>query len=147
VRATAGPASMLHRRPPRHRADDATCTTQTPRRSWIHNELDKLHLHEWQRINHFPNHHELTRKDLLIKNLKRTKRQLQREASAAWERLAVGWWVGAACVHGMCPHACRGLRCHPHTLQARARTRQHATQRVLRMHARGCAVAGSHSGG
>jgi hypothetical protein len=26
--------------------------------SWIQNELDKLHLHEWQRINHFPNHQE-----------------------------------------------------------------------------------------
>lgn len=38
-----------------------------------------MHLHDWQHINHFPNHHELTRKDLLIKNLKRTKRQLERE--------------------------------------------------------------------
>lgn len=47
--------------------------------SWIHNELDKLYLHDWQRINHFPNHQELTRKDLLIKNLKRTKRQLEKE--------------------------------------------------------------------
>jgi tubulin polyglutamylase TTLL9 len=49
--------------------------------SWIDNELDKIHLHEWQRINHFPNHQELTRKDLLIKNLKRTKRQLEKEVS------------------------------------------------------------------
>jgi len=31
-----------------------------------------------QRINHFQNHYELTRKDLLVKNLKRTKKQLQR---------------------------------------------------------------------
>lgn len=46
---------------------------------WIHHELDKLHLNDWQRINHFPNHYELTRKDLLIKNLKRAKRQLDRE--------------------------------------------------------------------
>lgn len=53
--------------------------------SWIHNELDKLYLHDWQRINHFPNHQELTRKDLLIKNLKRTKRQLEKEVSAAAE--------------------------------------------------------------
>lgn len=50
---------------------------------WIHNELDKIHLHDWQRINHFPNHQELTRKDLLIKNLKRTKRQLEREVIGA----------------------------------------------------------------
>lgn len=46
---------------------------------WIHNELDKIHLHDWQRINHFPNHYELTRKDLLLKNLKRAKRQLEKE--------------------------------------------------------------------
>ena len=32
-----------------------------------------------QRINHFPNHYELTRKDNLIKNLKRIQRALQRE--------------------------------------------------------------------
>jgi tubulin polyglutamylase TTLL9 len=49
--------------------------------SWIHHELDKIHLHDWQHINHFPNHYELTRKDLLIKNLKRTKRQLEREVT------------------------------------------------------------------
>ncbi|KAG1677585.1 hypothetical protein FOA52_014483 [Chlamydomonas sp. UWO 241] len=52
-------------------------------KGWIHNELDKIHLHDWQRINHFPNHGELTRKDLLIKNLKRAKRQLEREDRAA----------------------------------------------------------------
>lgn len=31
-----------------------------------------------QKINHFRNHYELTRKDLLVKNLKRMKKQLQR---------------------------------------------------------------------
>ncbi len=58
---------------------------RTSHRRWIHHELDKVHLTEWQRINHFPNHYELTRKDLLIKNLKRTKRQLEREVSG-WAR-------------------------------------------------------------
>jgi hypothetical protein len=48
-------------------------------RRWIHHELDRIHLNDWQRINHYPNHYELTRKDLLIKNLKRTKKQLERE--------------------------------------------------------------------
>uniref|UniRef100_A0A7S0WWM7 Tubulin--tyrosine ligase-like protein 9 n=1 Tax=Chlamydomonas leiostraca TaxID=1034604 RepID=A0A7S0WWM7_9CHLO len=48
-------------------------------KGWIHHELDKMHLNDWQRINHFPNHYELTRKDLLIKNLKRAKKQLERE--------------------------------------------------------------------
>ena len=51
---------------------------------WIHHELDKLHLADWQRINHFPNHYELTRKDLLIKNLKRAKKQLEKEVSGSW---------------------------------------------------------------
>ncbi len=41
-----------------------------------------MHLADWQRINHFPNHYELTRKDLLIKNLKRAKKQLEREVRA-----------------------------------------------------------------
>jgi tubulin polyglutamylase TTLL9 len=36
-----------------------------------------------QRINHFRNHYELTRKDLLIKNLKRAKKQLEREDKPA----------------------------------------------------------------
>ncbi len=53
---------------------------------WIHHELDKMHLNDWQRINHFPNHYELTRKDLLIKNLKRAKKQLDREVRAALGR-------------------------------------------------------------
>ena len=36
-------------------------------KGWIHHEMDKMHLNDWQRVNHFPNHGELTRKDLLIK--------------------------------------------------------------------------------
>ncbi|MEW5300219.1 MAG: hypothetical protein WDW36_003164 [Sanguina aurantia] len=52
-------------------------------KGWIHHELDKMHLNDWQRINHFPNHYELTRKDLLIKNLKRAKKQLEREERTA----------------------------------------------------------------
>jgi hypothetical protein len=54
---------------------------------WIHHELDKMHLNDWQRINHFPNHYELTRKDLLIKNLKRAKRQLEKEVLGYWGTL------------------------------------------------------------
>ena len=38
-----------------------------------------IRLGEHQRVNHFPNHYELTRKDNLIKNLKRTQRALLRE--------------------------------------------------------------------
>jgi len=32
-----------------------------------------------QIINHFPNHYELTRKDCMVKNLKRFKRELDKE--------------------------------------------------------------------
>ena len=40
---------------------------------------DQVHLDVHQRLNHFRNHYELTRKDLLAKNLKRVKRQQDRE--------------------------------------------------------------------
>ena len=46
---------------------------------WLRENFDTMHLEEHQRLNHFRNHYELTRKDNLIKNLKRTQRQLQRE--------------------------------------------------------------------
>ena len=36
-----------------------------------------------QRVNHFRNHYELTRKDLMVKNLKRMKRQLERDDRGA----------------------------------------------------------------
>ncbi|KAH7331593.1 hypothetical protein KP509_20G042100 [Ceratopteris richardii] len=47
--------------------------------SWMHDFFDHVHLAEHQRINHFRNYYELTRKDLLIKNLKRMKKTLERE--------------------------------------------------------------------
>ena len=45
-------------------------------------DLDHVHLQEHQRLNHFRNHYELTRKDLLIKNLKRMKKSLERDDRA-----------------------------------------------------------------
>ena len=44
-----------------------------------------IRLGEHQRINHFPNHYELTRKDLLVKNVKRYRKDLEREAIRAGE--------------------------------------------------------------
>jgi tubulin polyglutamylase TTLL9 len=41
---------------------------------WCHENLDRVRLAAHQRVNHFRNHYELTRKDLLVKNLKRTKK-------------------------------------------------------------------------
>eukprot|EP00921_Rhytidocystis_pertsovi_P015887 GHVQ01025153.1.p1 GENE.GHVQ01025153.1~~GHVQ01025153.1.p1 ORF type:complete len:416 (-),score=30.71 GHVQ01025153.1:429-1676(-) len=48
-------------------------------KEWIHDEFDHIHLLPHQKVNHFRNHYELTRKDLLIKNLKRSRRALERE--------------------------------------------------------------------
>ncbi|KAK2586995.1 hypothetical protein KPH14_010966 [Odynerus spinipes] len=39
-----------------------------------------------QVINHFPNHYELTRKDLLVKNIKRYRKDLEREGNPLAER-------------------------------------------------------------
>jgi len=49
---------------------------------WMRQNFDGLRLDETQRINHFRNHYELTRKDLMVKNLKRMTRSLQREDRA-----------------------------------------------------------------
>jgi len=50
--------------------------------SWCHEHLSRTKLAPHQRVNHFANHYELTRKDLLVKNLKRAKRALEREGQA-----------------------------------------------------------------
>uniref|UniRef100_A0A2S2NY11 Polyglutamylase complex subunit TTLL1 n=1 Tax=Schizaphis graminum TaxID=13262 RepID=A0A2S2NY11_SCHGA len=44
-------------------------------------------MHDNQMINHFPNHYELSRKDMLIKNIKRYRRELEREGSPLAKRL------------------------------------------------------------
>ncbi|ETI55253.1 hypothetical protein F443_02072 [Phytophthora nicotianae P1569] len=56
---------------------------------WIRENLDAFTpLQDHQRINHFQNHYELTRKDLLVKNLKRVKRQLERSGNVESQREA-----------------------------------------------------------
>ena len=42
----------------------------------IFNPENNIRLHDQQLINHFPNHYELTRKDLMVKNLKRYRKEL-----------------------------------------------------------------------
>lgn len=37
-------------------------------------------------INHFPNHYELSRKDLLVKNIKRYRKDLERDGNALAEK-------------------------------------------------------------
>mmetsp|Transcript_44867 Transcript_44867/g.104592 ORF Transcript_44867/g.104592 Transcript_44867/m.104592 type:complete len:465 (+) Transcript_44867:96-1490(+) len=44
-------------------------------KEWIHDAFDHTHLQAHQRVNHFRNHFELTRKDLLVKNIRRAQRQ------------------------------------------------------------------------
>ncbi|UJR23876.1 hypothetical protein I4U23_026848 [Adineta vaga] len=41
--------------------------------------FDRGYFEEHMRINHFRNHYELTRKDLMVKNLKRYRKQVERE--------------------------------------------------------------------
>nr|XP_057940998.1 probable tubulin polyglutamylase TTLL9 isoform X6 [Doryrhamphus excisus] len=48
---------------------------------WLRENFDNSYIEEHVRINHFRNHYELTRKDFLLKNLKRYKRTLERDAS------------------------------------------------------------------
>mmetsp|Transcript_60792 Transcript_60792/g.144845 ORF Transcript_60792/g.144845 Transcript_60792/m.144845 type:complete len:452 (+) Transcript_60792:109-1464(+) len=48
-------------------------------KEWIHDVFDRIHLQPHQRVNHFRNHFELTRKDLLIKNIKRAQRLALRD--------------------------------------------------------------------
>ena len=44
----------------------------------IFNPENNIRLHDQQLVNHFPNHYELTRKDLMVKNLKRYRKELER---------------------------------------------------------------------
>lgn len=43
---------------------------------WVRENFDRIHLDDHQRVNHFRNHYELTRKDLLVKNVNRMKKQV-----------------------------------------------------------------------
>ena len=48
-------------------------------RDSIYEILNHFHLQQQQKVNHYRNHFELTRKDLMVKNLKRHKKQLEKE--------------------------------------------------------------------
>ncbi|KAJ8326449.1 hypothetical protein BDV3_005970 [Batrachochytrium dendrobatidis] len=50
---------------------------------WVHETFDHIYLHENQKINHFRNHYELTRKDLLVKNVKRMIKTIEKEYGKA----------------------------------------------------------------
>ncbi|XP_055537110.1 polyglutamylase complex subunit TTLL1-like isoform X2 [Wyeomyia smithii] len=46
-------------------------------------------MHDNQLINHFPNHYELSRKDLLVKNIKRYRKDLERDGNPLAEKTEV----------------------------------------------------------
>ncbi|XP_064238374.1 probable tubulin polyglutamylase TTLL9 isoform X2 [Aotus nancymaae] len=48
--------------------------------SWLRENFDHTYMDEHVRISHFRNHYELTRKNYMVKNLKRFRKQLEREA-------------------------------------------------------------------
>ncbi|XP_057686426.1 probable tubulin polyglutamylase TTLL9 isoform X2 [Corythoichthys intestinalis] len=52
---------------------------------WLRENYDHLYMEEHVRINHFRNNYELTRKDFMLKNLKRFKKNLERDASCLEE--------------------------------------------------------------
>ena len=60
---------------------------------WIRENYDHIHMDDHQRVNHFRNHYELTRKDLLVKNVNRMKKQ-------AWE--ALGWVASGLSFCSLC---------------------------------------------
>eukprot|EP00388_Colpodella_angusta_P044087 GDKK01061675.1.p1 GENE.GDKK01061675.1~~GDKK01061675.1.p1 ORF type:complete len:176 (+),score=21.40 GDKK01061675.1:30-530(+) len=48
-------------------------------KDWIHEEMDHIHLQNHQRINHFRTYGELTRKDFLARNIKKARRECERQ--------------------------------------------------------------------
>lgn len=56
---------------------------------WMREHFDSAFLPDHARVCHFRNHYELTRKDMVVKNLKRLARQLERDEGAG---------AGAACL-------------------------------------------------
>ncbi|XP_031569388.1 probable tubulin polyglutamylase TTLL9 isoform X1 [Actinia tenebrosa] len=50
---------------------------------WMRESFDHTYMDEHVKISHFRNHYELTRKNLMIKNLKRLKKQIERESGKA----------------------------------------------------------------
>ena len=46
-----------------------------------------------QIVNHFPNHYELTRKDVMVKNIKRYRKELEKEGSPLAEKDENGKYI------------------------------------------------------
>ncbi|EGR26940.1 tubulin tyrosine ligase, putative [Ichthyophthirius multifiliis] len=48
-------------------------------KEWIIDQMDYTQIGYQQKVNHYRNHYELTRKDLLTRNIKKHKKQLEKE--------------------------------------------------------------------
>ncbi|XP_061590845.1 probable tubulin polyglutamylase TTLL9 [Cololabis saira] len=48
---------------------------------WLKENFDQMYMEEHVRINHFRNYYELSRKDFMVKNLKRFQKNLEKESS------------------------------------------------------------------
>ena len=79
-------------------------------------------LHDGQLINHFPNHYELTRKDLMIKNIKRFRKEVEKRWQlSTLRRMRV--WICYRVASPWCPFA----QCPPRNRQVpRRRLGYHA---------------------
>jgi tubulin polyglutamylase TTLL1 len=53
---------------------------------------------EMQLLNHFPNHYELTRKDLMVKNIKRFRKDMEKENNPIADRDESGNLIYMDCV-------------------------------------------------
>lgn len=57
--------------------------------SWVRDNYDHIRLEDHQRLNHFRNHYELTRKDIMVKNLKRMRKVIEKDGEleelAQWD--------------------------------------------------------------
>lgn len=70
---------------------------------WIRENYDHIHMDDHQRVNHFRNHYELTRKDLLVKNVNRMKKQV-------WEAGWGGSQAGFQSAHSVVVICCGFVR-------------------------------------
>ena len=56
----------------------------------IFNPDSGIRMGEMQILNHYPNHFELTRKDLMVKNIKRFRKDMDKESNPIAERDEAG---------------------------------------------------------
>lgn len=94
--------------------DKATLTGNWEKRGWVRGSDDDWNIYwalphsvkakifnpdtgqrlgDLQLINHFPNHEELTKKDLMVKNIKRYRKDLEREGNPLAEKDDRGCFV------------------------------------------------------